>query len=90
MIHIVILIVILIKPAGFVGFLIYIMFLLVSSLWMFVRDLSEISRGEGVGILNLGSEMRWHIPARLPAMGVKFANTPLDLGLKYHDPPPLV
>ena len=57
---------------------------------MFVRDLSEISRGEGVGILNLGSEMRWPIPARLPAMGVKFANTPLDLGLKYHDPPALV
>ena len=51
-----------------------------------LRDLSEISRGEGVGILNLGSEMRWPIPA----MGVKFANPPLDLDLKYHDPPPLV
>ena len=25
-----------------------------------------------------------------PAMGVKFANPPLDLGLKYHDPPSLV
>ena len=23
-------------------------------------------------------------------MGVKFANPPLHLGLKYHDPPPLV
>ena len=22
--------------------------------------------------------------------GVKFANPPLDLGVKYHDPPPLV
>ena len=52
-----------------------------------VRDLSEISRGEGgVGILKLGSEMRRPIPA----MRVKFANLPLDLGLKYHDPPPLV
>ena len=52
-----------------------------------VRDLSEISRGGGgVGILNLGSEIRWPIPA----MGVKFANPPLELGLKYHDPPPLV
>ena len=52
------------------------------------RDLSEISRGEGggVGILNLGSEIRWPIPA----MGVKFANPPLELGLRYHDPPPLV
>ena len=51
-----------------------------------LRDLSEISRGGGeVGMLNLGSEMRWPIPA----MGVKFANPPLDLGLKYHDPPPL-
>ena len=47
--------------------------------------LSEISR-RGVGILNLGSEMRGPIPA----MGVKFANPPLDLGLKYRDPPPLV
>ena len=49
------------------------------------RDLSEISRGEGVGILTLGSEIRWPIPA----MGVKFANPPLELGLKYHDPPHL-
>ena len=49
-----------------------------------IRELSEISRGGGgVGILNLGSEMRWSIPA----MGVKFANPPLDLGLKYLDPP---
>ena len=23
-------------------------------------------------------------------LGVKFANPPLDLGLKYHDPPPLL
>ena len=30
--------------------------------------------------------MRWSIPA----MGVKFVNPPLELGLKYHDPPPLV
>ena len=53
-----------------------------------LRDLSEISGGggEGVGILNFGAELRWPIPA----MGVKFANPPLDLGLKYHDPPPLV
>ena len=49
-----------------------------------LRDLSEISRGKGVGILNVGSEMSWPIPA----MGVKFANPPHDLGLKYHDPPP--
>ena len=48
------------------------------------RDLSEISRGEGVGILNLVSEMR----SPIPVMGVKFANPPLELGLKYHDPPP--
>ena len=59
--------------------------------WIGLRDLSEISRGGGggggvVGILNLGSEMRWPIPA----MGVKFANPPLGLGLKYHDPPPHV
>ena len=40
----------------------------------------------GGGIINLGSEMRWSIPA----MGVKFVNPPLELGLKYHDPPPLV
>ena len=46
----------------------------------------KLAGGEEVGILNLGSEMRWHIPA----MGVKFANPPLDLSLKYHDPPPLV
>ena len=25
-----------------------------------------------------------------PAMGVKFANPPLELGLIYHDPPPLI
>ena len=25
----------------------------------------------------------------IPAMGVKFANPPLELGLKYHDPPHL-
>ena len=51
-----------------------------------VRDWSEISRGEeGVGILNLGWEKRWPIPAK----GVKFGNPPLELGLKYHDPPPL-
>ena len=49
------------------------------------RDLSEISRGGGeVGILNLGSEMRWPIPG----MGVKLANPPLDPRLKYHAPPP--
>ena len=42
--------------------------------------------GGGGGILNLGSEMRQPIPA----MGVKFANPPLDLCLKYHDRPPLV
>ena len=54
---------------------------------MLIRDLSEIIRGEGgVGILNLGSEIRWPIPA----MGAKFANPPHELGLKYHDPPPLV
>ena len=52
-----------------------------------VRDLPEIRRGGsgGVGILNLGSEMR--LPT--PVMGVKFANHPLELGLKYHDPPHL-
>ena len=50
---------------------------------LIMRDLSEISRGGGgLGILNLGSEIRWPIPA----MGVKFANPPLELGLKYHDP----
>ena len=37
--------------------------------------------GREVGILHLDSEMRWPIPA----MGVKFSNPPLDLGLKYHD-----
>ena len=47
-----------------------------------LMDLSEITGwGRGVGILNLHSEMRWPIPA----MGVKFSNPPLDLGLKYHD-----
>ena len=39
-----------------------------------------------MGILNLGSEIRRPIPA----MGVIFANPLLDLGQKYHDPPPLV
>ena len=38
-----------------------------------------------MGISNLGSEIRRPIPA----MGVKFANPPLELGLKYHDPPHL-
>ena len=42
--------------------------------------------GGGVGGLNLVTEMRWPIPA----MGVKFANPPLELGLIYHDPPPLI
>ena len=42
-----------------------------------IRDLSEISRR--------GGEIRWPIPS----MGVKFANPPLKLGLKYHDPPHL-
>ena len=44
---------------------------------MYIRDLSEVSRGGGggVGILTLGSEMRWPIPE----MGVKFAKPPLDL-----------
>ena len=51
---------------------------------MTIRDLSEISRGGGgVGILNLGLELRSPIPTML----VKFANPPLDLGLKYHDLP---
>ena len=36
----------------------------IKSINLRIRDLSEISRGEGgVGILNLGSEMRWPIPA---------------------------
>ena len=48
------------------------------------RDLSEISRGERVGILNLGSEL-----GGIPAMRVKFTNPPLDLGLKDHEPPHL-
>ena len=38
-----------------------------------------------MGILNLGGEKRWPIPAK----GVKFGNPPLELGLKYHDPLPL-
>ena len=49
------------------------------SMMIYIRDLSEI-------ILNLRSEMRRPIPA----MGVKFANPPLELRLKYHDPPSLV
>ena len=55
---------------------------------LFLRDLSEIRRQGGgeVGILNLGSGMRLPIPA----MGMKFANPPLELDLKYHDPHPLV
>ena len=36
-------------------------------------------------ILNLGSEIRWPIPA----VGVKFTNPSLELDLKYHDPPHL-
>ena len=49
----------------------------------YLKELSEISRGGGgVGTLSRGSEMRWPISA----MGVKFANPPLVLGLKYHDP----
>ena len=36
-------------------------------------------------ILNLGPEIRW--PTH--AMGVKFDKPPLELGLKYHDPPHL-
>ena len=50
------------------------------------RDLSEISRGEGVGILNLGAEIRRPIPV----VGLKFANPPLELGLKDHEPPHLI
>ena len=49
------------------------------------QKLEGAGGGGGVGILNLGSEMRWPIPV----MGVKFANHPLELGLKYHDPPHL-
>ena len=46
----------------------------------------KLAGGEGgVGILNLGSEIRWPIPS----MGAKLANPPLKLGLKYHDPPHL-
>ena len=69
MIHIVILIVILIKPAGFVGFLIYIMFLLVSSLWMFVRDLSEISRGGGGRNFKFGFGNEVAHPCKTPYNG---------------------
>ena len=52
--------------------------------FLLLGDLSEIRRG--VGILNLGSEMRWYIPA----VEVKFANPSLELALKYHDPPPVI
>ena len=52
--------------------------------FLLLGDLSEIRRG--VGILNLGSEMMWYIPA----VEVKFANPSLELGLKYHDPPPVI
>ena len=63
------------------------------SIWMyvfqylipFIRDLSEISRGEGVGISNWGLEMTWPTPAT----EMEFPNPPPGLGLKYHDPPPL-
>ena len=52
-----------------------------------IRDLSEISRGEGGGVGNFkfgfGNEVTH------PCNG-SFANPPLELGLKYHDPPPLV
>ena len=44
--------------------------------FLLLGELSEIRRG--VGILNLGSEMRWYIPA----VEVKFANPPLELGFK--------
>ena len=50
--------------------------------FLLLGDLSEIRRG--VGILNLGSEMRWDIPA----MEVKFANPPLELGLMISWPSP--
>ena len=53
-----------------------------------IRDLSEISRGGG-GVnfkFGFGNE----VTHTIPAMGVKFANPPLDLGLTYDDPPPLV
>ena len=48
---------------------------------LLLRELSEISRGDGS--LNLSLEMRWPILA----MWVKFANPRIELGLKYHDPP---
>ena len=51
--------------------------------FLLLGDLSEIRRGGGN--FKFGSEMRWYIPA----MEVKFANPPLELGLKYHDPPPV-
>ena len=51
---------------------------------MFSKIFDE--KGGEVAILNLGSEMRLPIPA----MGMKFANPPLELDLKYHDTPPLV
>ena len=63
----------------------------VQGIFVDIRDLSEISRGGGgrggggVRILNLGPEIRW--PTH--AMGVKFDKPPLELGLKYHDPPHL-
>ena len=54
-----------------------------------IRDLSEISRWEGGGggvgkfKFGFGNEVTH------PCNG-SFANPPLELGLKYHDPSPLV
>ena len=55
-------------------------------LYLNLGTCQKLATGEGVGILNLGSEIR----PPIPAMGVKFANPPLELGLKYHDLPALV
>ena len=49
------------------------------------RDLSEISRGGGGGHFKLG----FGNEVTHPCNGSEFANPPLELGLKYHDPPHL-
>ena len=48
------------------------------------QKLAGGSGGGGNFIFGFGNEMTH------PCNGSEIANPPLDLGLKYHDPPPLV
>ena len=57
--------------------------------FLLLSDLSEISRVEGGGGGNYKFGFGNEVIHPCNIMGVKFANPPLELGLQYHDPPPV-